>query len=135
MCDRRSSVCDATAGGVCVAMDATCDDPSPVCGCDGVTYASDCARVAAGVAVAMPGACPGSCWTHDECAAGFFCETPAGDCGESQAGTCVPMNDPACAVCGDYATDRVCGCDGMTYASDCARRAAGASKLGPGWCW
>jgi hypothetical protein len=137
VCDPASSVCDPLAGGACVAAPGDCSTApaDPVCGCDGTTYASDCARLAAGVAVAHAGSCNVGCVMNDECPSGMFCELPAGDCGESQMGVCRPMNDPACAVCSDLASGRVCGCDGVTYMSECERRAAGASKLTDGSCF
>lgn len=45
--------------GSCRSYPEHCDAPlAPVCGCDGVTYESACARRAAGVAADVPGACP-----------------------------------------------------------------------------
>ena len=135
-CDRQGTLCDPAAGGVCVPAPGDCAaaPAAPVCGCDGVTYVSDCARLGAGVGVAHAGACDVACGVNEDCPAGMFCEDPAGDCGESQTGLCKPMADPACAVCGELADGRVCGCDGVTYESECARRAAGASKLMDGAC-
>jgi hypothetical protein len=49
--------CDAV-GGSCEAVPLACaPDGSPVCGCNGLTYATDCLRSAASVASSTAGAC------------------------------------------------------------------------------
>lgn len=136
MCNRMDPSCGpANLGGVCVPMPEQCEPGTPVCGCDGQTYASDCARVAGSAVLAHEGACttPAGCFSNDDCGAGTFCNLPPGDCGESQMGTCMPTDDPECAMCGQYGGS-VCGCDGQTYDTDCARRAAGVSKFANGSC-
>jgi hypothetical protein len=46
--------------GTCATRDIVCEeDPSPVCGCDGVTYWNDCLRRASGVTSMRPGHCEG----------------------------------------------------------------------------
>jgi hypothetical protein len=137
VCDKHDDMCGTDAAGVCVPMPTECQDDAPVCGCDGQTYASDCDRLQAGVTHAYDGACAVAtpCSSSSQCGAGSYCEFSTGDCGESQSGVCRPMEDPSCEMCSAYAMGQVCGCDGMTYPSECARIAAGVSKLADGSCW
>lgn len=137
VCNRHDAMCGTDAAGVCVPAPSSCADASPVCGCDGQTYGSDCARIMAGVTHAHDGACmvATACTSSSQCGAGAFCEFPSGECGESQMGVCRPLDDPSCAMCGEYAMGEVCGCDGVTYPSECARMAAGISKLADGFCF
>lgn len=47
------------AAGVCVVVPTACpEDVEPMCGCDGHTYASECAALVAGVPILHGGACP-----------------------------------------------------------------------------
>lgn len=137
VCDKHDDMCGADAAGVCVTAPSACADATPVCGCDGQTYASDCARLVAGVTHAYDGDCMAetACTSSTQCGAGNFCDFPSGECGESQMGVCRPMDDPSCEMCGEYAMGQVCGCDGVTYGSECARIAAGVSKLADGFCF
>jgi len=61
-----------------------------------------------------------------------FCELPVGTCSKipDATGTCTPMGSGICPAI--YAP--VCGCDGVTYPSDCDRQAKGVSKLSDGAC-
>jgi hypothetical protein len=137
VCNKHDDMCGEDAAGVCVTAPSACEAASPVCGCDGQTYASDCARMVAGVTHARDGACTveTACTSSMQCGSGNYCEFPSGECGESQMGVCRPMDDPSCEMCGDYAMGQVCGCDGVTYGSECARIAAGVSKLADGFCF
>jgi hypothetical protein len=139
-CDRTDALCTLAApAGRCVPLpDACADDGMPVCGCDGQTYASDCDRVRAGVVKSRDGACdpaPAACGnSNGGCSAGMFCEYVEGDCGEGQPGVCRPMRAEPCDLCLAYVDGPVCGCNFVTYASDCERQAAGVAKIWDGPC-
>ena len=78
--------------------------------------------------------CP-TCDAAHPCPAGQFCEFPVGDCGEGQAGECRPASAEPCNLCSEFLGGPVCGCDMMTYPSDCDRRAAGMAKRMDGPCF
>ena len=126
--------------GTCVPLPASCTaDGQPVCGCDGTTYPSDCDRLRAGVVRARVGACDPPETTcglvgGDDCPPGSFCDFPMGICAEGQGGVCKPMRSEPCNVCSAFVDGPVCGCDSVTYASDCDRHAAGVSKYYSGAC-
>lgn len=139
---------DCAGEGKCAVRPQACPDVwLPVCGCDRRTYGNMCEAAAAGVNVAHPGECePQRCDAANPCPAGQFCELPPGVCASGlDAGVCVEIPDlcqndicgnceaPPCPLCPNI-YQPVCGCDGVTYATDCERRKAAVSKSHDGEC-
>lgn len=116
---------DACAGPPCSEEPVTAIDP--VTG-ECVVYDSDC-DVPAGVEFfSGEGVCPptvgGVCGGDDgDCPEGEACDVQG--CEAGAAGQCVLL--PAGCAASESREDAVCGCDGMTYASDCERLLAGAA--------
>jgi len=120
--------------GTCVDHPGECPTTlAPECGCDGVTYNNNCERLLAGVGLEHPGICqnaiaPGSpCTTGlSDCGPGSFCKVNG--CGEGLTGACMPK-PTGCQI-----ETGACGCDGNTYASECAVHEAGVNFAGKGAC-
>jgi hypothetical protein len=133
-CSKAEGACDEP--GFCVADPdpAICDGfpVDPVCGCDGVTYESACLAALAGVSVERQGACEegGECDTNEGCAEGFFCFKKEGLCGDP--GICRQI--PAPADCQDLPDDPVCGCDEVTYRTECDASLVGVTVAYRGVC-
>lgn len=89
------NVCGASGPGVCAPRPASCSYGTAVCGCDNVTYASQCHAQQAGTDVAASGACTvgtcsqrppaGCCFEDSQCGKGGDCVSAV--CGV-QAGVC-----------------------------------------------
>jgi len=136
LCDLEAGYCGSSdGGGICVVKPQACPDIyQPVCGCNGMTYPSDCVRQLAGVSKDHDGAC-GAATTCGgiagaSCAIVQFCEMPAGSCNVSDTtGTCVIQHTNCLEL-----LQTECGCDGKTYRNSCYREAAGVSKKSDGAC-
>jgi hypothetical protein len=146
-CERPPGVCDtAASGGICrphVALDErsavidSCANPpqGAVCGCDGRSFANDCFRRLDEVSLfSSGGRCPSAlaCLATTDCAVDEFCDFHEGRC--TAQGVCRPGGSAASVLQCDPDSGPVCGCDGKTYQSECARHRAGVSKAQGGPC-
>jgi hypothetical protein len=122
---------DACAGPECSTEPVWVFDP--IAG-ECVEYENDCA-VPTGVEffvseLACPVIVSGSCSSGADCADGQACDVQS--CGGADAGTCVAL--PAGCAATEGTEDDVCGCSGVTYASDCERLLAGDALAYRGAC-
>jgi cysteine-rich repeat protein len=103
-----------------------------VCGCDRRHYGDYCDAWAAGIAVAWTGWCPCDGVDGATCQDGYWCDhtTPQYGCAALRSGECIPL----ALDCEGVDASEVCGCDGVTYPSDCARQQAHVDLSGYGPC-
>jgi hypothetical protein len=109
--------------GVCEPRPTSCPAVnSPVCGCDGTTYANPCEAAKAGFAVGIAGACPGAmpgdCTDGGTSGMDAGCVAPMMLCGGQCRDT---SSDPAnCGACGHDCQGQACQasvCQPLTLAS------------------
>jgi hypothetical protein len=99
----------ADATGICQPRPTECPPGEPLCGCDGVLYASECAANLSGVSADPDGVCAAptdSCDATTPCAAGGEC---VGDSCGLETWSCNYDRD-----CTD-APAVYCGCDGVAF--------------------
>ncbi len=110
--------------GTCVARPTDCSpNVSFVCGCDGVTYDNACEASKAGIRIAAEDECV--CGTNDDCNPTDYCDGESCD----GSGTCEPKPTDCPAV-----FDPVCGCDEVTYDSECIAESLGVRIASTGPC-
>jgi hypothetical protein len=140
-CGQVGGTCQAP-NGAADAVAPTCNPTGPICGCDGITYDSSCAAWDWGVSVWFDGTCeqgppteptpetdPAPTACGGGCGVGLFCHFGDNSCGASGGGECVDPN----GVC-TASMKKVCGCNGITYDSECEAVRASTSVAHDGPC-
>jgi len=149
LCHFEATTC-GQVGGTCQPMNGAADAVAPacnptgaICGCDGITYDSACVAWDGGVSVWFEGTCEDGPPAETEpdptpdpsgacgggCGGGLFCHFSDDSCGAYGGGECVDPN----GVC-TSAMKTVCGCDGVTYQSECEAMRAATSVAHDGAC-
>ena len=133
LCDVGTpNACGANLAGVCKAVPVACPRiVTPVCGCDGRTFANDCVRLAAGVQLDHEGACSMVCGGPSgvSCPAGAVCNIMG--CAADATGICEPAPPDPCPAL----VAPVCACTGQTFENDCIRRTVGVAFDRDGVCF
>jgi hypothetical protein len=136
VCDLPPGECQsADLEGHCRARPEYCAQYfDPVCGCDGITYSNDCARLSAGVQLAHFGPCFARCAPDGEaCPEGTICLPRPGTC-DPASGVCTPVSETCPLLAAPFPLLAVCGCDGETYDSLCSAVEAGVGVAHEGTC-
>ena len=121
-------LCDCRQGQAC--MDGRCVEPqgvgTPFC-CDNPGCPEHAPCLHRDGQAEFCGGQPGVCFESDDCDEDSFCEKDEGNC--MGPGDCMhrPLDCP-------HEWSPVCGCDGLTHHSNCARQAAGVAKQYDGQC-
>ena len=128
-------VCAGEVTGVCLTKADVCPAVAqPVCGCDGKNYSNLCEAQKAGAVVDKGGLCvqaapPCGGIAGIGCPANNFCELDS--CAVDALGLCVLA--PPAGDCPAGGSEQ-CGCNGITYASKCARQKASVTLKHVGSC-
>ena len=131
-----AGVCMTIPTGACFCMsDLNGNLVAPQCGCDGVTYDCECARLKAGVGLADEDVCPETCDTNGDCTEeNNFCKKDLGDCDGEGVCDKKPLVFSCLGGPGGVLSLTACGCDGENYDSVCHAHAAGVSVFAKDEC-
>ncbi|GMV42416.1 MAG: hypothetical protein AMXMBFR64_41320 [Myxococcales bacterium] len=127
-CRRPFGACDGP--GFCSTLPSACPAQfTPVCDCEGASWANPCLAWAAGKNIAAAGECPNAptCTGNGDCLPDELCAKAPGACGAT--GFC-SLRPTACPL----TSATVCGCDGSSWLNACQAAAAGVTVAKEGPC-